>query len=43
MNYLQQSSLKQQDQSLIMQKGYQYLTEWSMKWIVLEINEKFKL
>lgn len=43
MNYLLQSSLKQQDQSLIMQKLYQYLTKWSMKWIFLEINEKFNL
>lgn len=43
MNYLQQSSLKQQDQSLIMQKQYQYLTKCGMKWIVLEINEKFNL
>lgn len=43
MNYLQQSSLKQQEQSMIMLKGYQYLTEWSMKRIVLEINEKLNL
>lgn len=32
LNYLLQGSSKQQDQSLIIEKRYQYVTKWSIKW-----------